>query len=610
MNERLPFLRKKSMGLPLNPGVYLMKNKQGQIIYIGKAKILKNRVSQYFGSQNKHSVKVVKMISNVYDFDYILTDSEFEALILECTLIKQHMPKYNVLLKDDKGYHYIKITNTNWKKLTTEKKKVNDGDEYIGPYTGAFIVNQTLDEAKKMFKLPKCSKNFPKDIRGSRPCLNYFINQCIAPCSGKVSKQEYNEAVEFAIEFIKGGSAKVIKQMKEKMFEYSENLEFEKAAKIRDRIDAIKKMSEKQKVMSVTIKNQDVFALEQSEDKICVMVFRFENGCLFDSEHFVLDKDEDFEKFRYDFILSYYSIRSDIPKRITLDGKVQDEELLTMWLTEKAKRKVEITVPQKGEQLQIVNMCKKNAREKLYENIGRANKKEQALTELATLLGLEDLPRYIESYDISHTAGQDNVAGMVVFKDGKPFKSAYKRFQIKEANGGDDCASMRETVERRFLKYFEQKEIDRGFKTLPDLILLDGGQAQLNTVLDVLKRFNLQIPVFGMVKDNKHKTRAITTSNREITISVKRQAFTLVSKIQEEVHRFAISYHHKKHSLKFKNSGLTRIKGIGQAKANILLKHFKTIKEISSSSVENLNKVKGISFTDAQNIFEYFNQNQ
>ncbi len=606
MNQRLSVLRKKAMGLPQNPGVYIMKNKQGTIIYIGKAKSLKNRVSQYFGSQNRHTIKVLKMVSNVYDFDYILTDSEFEALLLECSLIKQHKPKYNILLKDDKGYHYIKISNDEWRKITAEKKKLNDKSEYIGPYTSAFIVKQALDEAQKIFKLPQCSKEFPRDIGKGRPCLNYFINQCCAPCSGKVKKEEYDEAIDDAIEFLKGGSSKSIKEMEKRMQQYSENLEFEKAARIRDRIIAINKMNEKQKVIATGIKEQDVFAIEQSEKNACVAVLRFSQGRLVDTEHFILEKDEDLPKMRAELIKSYYSMRDMIPPRITIDGQIQDLQLLSQWLSDKAGRKVTMTVPQKGEQLRIIEMCKKNAREKLFEKTGRSDKNLQALTELASLLGLSELPRYIESYDISHTAGCDNVAGMIVFKDGVPFKSGYKRFQIKDAPGGDDCAAMQEVLSRRFARYDEQKETGKGFGKLPDLILLDGGQAQLNAVLEVMKKFNLKIPVFGMVKDNKHKTRAIANSGSEIEITVKRQAFTLVSKIQEEVHRFAIGYHHQKHSKNSRNSTLIQINGIGQTKANILLREFKTIQAIKSASIEELSSVKGISLTNARDIYSYF----
>ncbi|MEG1614750.1 MAG: excinuclease ABC subunit UvrC, partial [Oscillospiraceae bacterium] len=410
MNERMTFLRKKAMGLPQNPGVYIMKNKQGTIIYIGKAKSLKNRVSQYFGSQNRHTIKVLKMVSNVYDFDYIITDSELEALLLECSLIKQHKPKYNILLKDDKGYHYIKISDDSWRRITAEKKKLNDNAEYIGPYTSAFIVNQALDEAQKIFKLPQCSKEFPRDIGKGRPCLNYFIAQCAAPCSGKIKKDEYDEAIKDAIEFLKGGSAKSIKDMQRKMQEYSENLEFEKAARMRDRIVAIKKMNEKQKVVANGVKEQDVFAIEQGEKNACFAVLRFSQGKLFDTEHFIFDKGDELPTMRSELIMSYYSMRQTVPPKITIDGTTQDSALLSQWLSQKAGRKVTISVPKKGEQFKLVEMCKKNAREKLFEKTGRTDKNIQALTELASLLGLAELPRYIESYDISHTAGSDNVA--------------------------------------------------------------------------------------------------------------------------------------------------------------------------------------------------------
>lgn len=611
MNERLPILRKKANGLPKKPGVYIMKNKQGTIIYIGKAKSLKSRVSQYFGSQNRHTIKVLKMVSNVYDFDYIITDSEFEALLLECSLIKQHKPKYNILLKDDKGYHYIKISSGEWRKITAEKKQLNDNAEYIGPYTSAFIVNQALDEAKKIFKLPQCTKDFPKDIGKDRPCLNFFIEQCSAPCSGKVKKEDYDEAVDGAIEFLKGGSAKSIKDMQQKMQIYSENLEFEKAAKLRDRINAINRMNEKQKVISTTsIKEQDVFAIEQGEKKACFAVLRFTKGRLFDTEHFILEKDEDLPKLRFELILSYYSMRNNIPQRITIDGEIQDLDLLSKWLTDKAGRKVTITVPQKGEQLKLVQMCKKNAKEKLFEKTGRLSKSEQALSELANVLGLAELPRYIESYDISHTAGKDSVAGMIVFKDGAPFKSAYKRFEIKNAQGGDDYGAMQEVLQRRFARFVQEKETQKGFGKLPDLILLDGGQGQISAVMPVLKEFGIEVPVFGMVKDSKHKTRAIANGGSEISIKASRQAFTLVSNIQEEVHRFAIGYHHKKQSKNLKSTELMKIKGIGQAKSTALFKHFKTMSAIKSASIEELLSVKGITKVNANDIKNYFDENK
>lgn len=606
MNDRIPYLRKKSMKLPLNPGVYIMKNKSGEIIYIGKAKMLKNRVSQYFGSQNNHTLKVRKMVENVYDFDYILTDSEFEALVLECSLIKQHMPKYNILLKDSKGYSYVKITKGPFGRISACFKKENDGSTYLGPFTSGYSMRSMVEEANKIYKLATCNRKFPADIGKGRPCLNYFIGQCSAPCNGKITQEEYEENLNDAVEFLKGGQSQQIKQLKEQMEKFSEDLEFEKAAKIRDRINAMEKITSKQKVVSSVVKQQDVFAIVQSGEKACLHILRFNKGILFDSEDFIFDTQEDLPSARYELIISYYTFGRTIPKRITLDGEAEDMEVLSRWLSEKAGYKVTIGTVQKGEQASLVAMCRKNAAEKLAQYMGRAMKETAALDELKNLLGLKKVPEYIESYDISHTAGSDNVAGMIVFKNGSPYKKAYKRFMIKGFQGQDDYGSMREVLTRRFERYLDENETDEGFKTLPDLILLDGGHGQINAVKPVLESLSLNVPLYGMVKDDKHRTRAIAVDGGEVAITSKRQAFTLVSEIQEEVHRFAITYHKSKHSKNSLETKLTEIEGIGDKKAKLLLKHFKTMKAISSASVEELNSVDGISKTNAEKIYKYF----
>ncbi len=606
MNDRIPYLRKKSMKLPLNPGVYIMKNKSGEIIYIGKAKMLKNRVSQYFGSQNNHTLKVRKMVENVYDFDYILTDSEFEALVLECSLIKQHMPKYNILLKDSKGYSYVKITKGPFGRISACFKKENDGSTYLGPFTSGYSMRSMVEEANKIYKLATCNRKFPADIGKGRPCLNYFIGQCSAPCKGKITQEEYEENLNDAVEFLKGGQSQQIKQLKEQMEKFSEDLEFEKAAKIRDRINAMEKITSKQKVVSSVVKQQDVFAIVQSGEKACLHILRFNKGILFDSEDFIFDAQEDLPSARYELIMSYYTFGRTIPKRITLDGEAEDMEVLSQWLSEKAGYKVTIGTVQKGEQASLVAMCRKNAAEKLAQYMGRAMKETAALDELKNLLGLKKVPEYIESYDISHTAGSDNVAGMIVFKNGSPYKKAYKRFMIKGFQGQDDYGSMREVLTRRFERYLDENETDEGFKTLPDLILLDGGHGQINAVKPVLESLGLNVPLYGMVKDDKHRTRAIAVDGGEVAITSKRQAFTLVSEIQEEVHRFAITYHKSKHSKNSLETKLTEIEGIGDKKAKLLLKHFKTMKAISSASVEELNSVDGISKTNAEKIYKYF----
>lgn len=606
MNERLPYLRKKSMSLPLTPGVYLMKNKKGEIIYVGKAKALKNRVSSYFGSQNNHTAKVRKMVENVEDFDYIMCDSEFEALVLECSLIKQHSPKYNILLKDDKGYHYIKITSNGWKNILAVKQRFDDGAEYIGPYTGSYGVTNAVAEAKKIFLLPQCSKVFPRDYNKSRPCLNYFIGQCAAPCAGKTTAEAHAEAVEQAIDFIVNGSGKAVEALTEKMLAASENLEFEKAAKLRDRINAIKKVSEKQKVVAASVEEQDVFAVVCSEEKACLSVIRFRNSRLYDNEDFIIDAPENMPEARHELLRSYYSMRDFVPRRITVDGEIADSDVLCEWLSSLAGRKVTAVCPQRGEQHSLVEMCRSNAAQKLAIYLGKTGRATAALDELATLLGLKSPPKFIESYDISHTAGSENVAGMVVFKDGAPFKKSYRRFAIKGFTGQDDYASMAEVIERRILRYFEEKDSGEGFGRLPDLILLDGGSGQVNAVKPVLEKYGLDIPLFGMVKDSHHRTRAIACSGDELSLTSKRAAFTLVSTIQEEVHRYSVEYHRNRRKKASLSSSLTSINGIGESRCKALLRHFKTVKAVSQASVEELAAVKGMNKIAAQAVFEAF----
>ncbi len=600
-------LRKKAMALPLQPGVYIMKNKDRKIIYIGKAKKLKNRVSSYFGSHSNHSLKVIRMVENVDDFDYILCDSEFEALVLECSLIKQHQPKYNILLKDDKGYNYIKITKEQFPRIRECKQMLDDNATYIGPYTSNFSVKQAVEETLKIFKLPRCNKKFPKDYGKSRPCLNGFMGICSAPCAGRIKQEEYANNVEDAIAFLKGGSVKAVRQMQEQMQELSENLQFEEAAKLRDRIRAIKNLEEKQKVVSINVPEEDVFALVNSKKKACFEVIRFEHGKLTDTEFWLIDSVDDLAQSRFELIERYYSMRDRIPSRIAVDGEIADEELLKSFLESKRGKKLEFIHPQKGEHLSIVNMCISNANEHLAQQQGRLGKELATLEELRGLLGLEKLPEYIESYDISHTFGADNVAGMVVFHNGRPMKSAYKRFAIKGFDGQNDVGSMREVLTRRFNHYYNDEE-GSTFKILPDLILLDGGEPQVNAVLPVVRSMGLNVPIFGMVKDNKHRTRAIAVNGGEIEINSHRKVFTLVSSIQEEVHRFAITYHHNKHKKSTLSTLLTKIEGIGDAKAKALLKHFKTVTAIKNASVEELAETDGISKRNAERIFEFYHQ--
>lgn len=606
MADRLRRLKDKANKLPLTPGVYIMKNKDGKIIYIGKAKALKNRVSQYFGSQEKHLPKVRKMVENVEDFDYILTDSEFEALVLECSLIKQNMPKYNILLKDDKGFSYIKVTNGDWQNIYAVLQKDDPDAEYIGPYTAGFSVTKAVEEAKKIFKLPTCSRVFPRDIGKGRPCLNFHLGLCCAPCSGKLRNSEYKKNLNDALDFLKNGSQETVRRLTAQMEEAAEELDFERAAKLRDTIRSIEKVSSSQKVVSSTYKVQDVFALCVMEGKACFAVLRFENNRLSDSEHFFTEEGESVPDMRAEFITAYYSMNRKIPPRIETDGEVSGKEDIEKWLSEKRGSGVSIVIPQKGEQARLVEMCRSNAMQKISEKYMGREKDKEGLEELSLMLGLSEIPEYIEAYDISHTGGSDNVAGMVVFKDGKPLKSAYRRFAIKGFSGQDDYGSMAEVLERRFQEYYKYKENGAGvgFARLPDLILLDGGKGQVNAVLPVLKEYNIDAPVFGMVKNSKHRTSAISTGGGRIDFNARKKAFVLVTNIQDEVHRYAVAYHRKKHTKSALTASLTEIKGIGEKKAKNLIIKFKTLDNIRNADIAALTEVPGITEANAVEIIK------
>ncbi len=602
-------LRAKAMKLPLSPGVYIMKNKQDEIIYIGKAKALKNRVSQYFGSDKHHQEKVRQMVMNVDHFDYILCGSEFEALVLECSLIKQHKPKYNILLKDDKGYSYIRISNDEWRKVSFTMQKNDDGAEYLGPYMSAWYAKNAADSALKIFGLPSCNKSFPRDCGKGRPCLNYYIKQCCAPCSGKVSLKNYSERVNSAIDFLKNGDAQAIRLMTRQMNEAAERMDFELAARLRDRIGAVKKLNEKQQVVAARLPEQDAVCMMTEGEDAAFAVLRFHDGRLYDKEDFLIKdfgKGSDGASARAEFLKRYYTMRQNIPPVIALDETPEDEALLLEWLSQKRGKTVKFIYPQKGEQQKILSMCRRNAAEKLAQSHGHLGHELSALDELASLLGLSAPPEYIESYDISNLMGSENVAGMVVFRSGRPLKSAYRKFAIKGFVGQDDYASMHEVLTRRFEEYFKLKDTGEGFGRLPDLILLDGGKGQVAAVRPVLKRFGLDIPLFGMVKDGSHRTRAITDEGQEISITSKRQAFTLVSSIQDEVHRFAIGYHRasrKKHTI---SSTLTEIEGVGTERAKSLLSYFKTIRRIKEADVEELLQADKMNRPAAEAIYRHF----
>ena len=601
--SRLSRLKKRANRLPLLPGVYIMKNKNDEIIYIGKAKALKNRVTQYFGGGSGHTAKVRKMVSNVDHFEYIVCDSEFEALILENSLIKQNQPKYNILLKDDKGYSYVKITNDKWKKITFSRSADKRG-EYIGPYSSLYVVKETVDEARKIFKLPDCSRSFDKP---SKPCLNYHIGICDAPCRGKMSLGSYLENVNAAVDFIKHGGAdsETEAELNKKMLAAAERLDFETAAKLRDRINAMKRIREKQKVVRATYKSEDVIASALLGETAAVSVFIFRNYRLCDKQVFLFDGISDRESLYEEFLQRYYLEKEDIPARVLIDVSA-DFSATGRWLTEKSGHSVSFINPKLGEQKALLDMCLNNAAETLSQKAERTGREMSVLDEMARLLGLPSAPRYIEAYDISNTAGSENVAGMIVYKDGRPFKPAYKRFKIKSFLGQDDFRSMAEVLDRRFTEY--EKGEDEGFAVLPDLILLDGGLGQMSAVRPVLEKHGITVPLFGMVKDSKHRTRAIAAEGGDISIKSNRAAFTFITGIQDEVHRFAIGYHKQRRSRSMLASELTEIEGIGKARAAALLKHFKTVKAIKAATADELAAAPGMTKAAADAVYKHFHE--
>lgn len=625
-NPRLDYLRDKVKKLPLNPGIYIMKDKKGQIIYIGKAKALKNRVSSYFRSVDKHTPKVYRMVENVWDFEYIVTSSEFEALVLECSFIKQHSPKYNILLKDDKGYHYIRIGNGEYGKITASHQPQKDGARYLGPYLSGYVVNQTVDEVNKAFLLPTCTRNFPQDIGKQRPCLNFHIKQCMAPCSGKISAEEYAEALEEAVNFLKGSGSNIQKVLTEKMMQASENLQFEKAARYRDRIRAIQGLNENQKVVSIRYEEEDVIALVQSSIKCCAVVLQFRDYRLVDKEYFMLDEMAEFsdaaffgneegkqdqimenvlKELRTQFVLSYYNMKNSVPKAVVLDGESSCAEELEKYLCKKAGRNVQLLLPQKGDQMKLLQMAKENASQQIAERTKRTSREISALDELARLLGLHQIPNYIEAYDISNIGTQTIVAGMVVFEGGRPLKGAYRKFSVRSVVGKpDDYASMREVITRRLERYSQHKEEGVGFGRLPDLILLDGGKGHVATVKPIVQQMGFDIPIFGMAKDDRHRTRTIATEDGELSVSSFHSAFDMLTNIQDEVHRFSITYSRSKHQNRAMDSVLRSVEGIGEKRAKNLFLRFRTLKAMEAATLEQLEETPSMTHLTALNLYQ------
>ena len=627
-NPRLEYLREKVKKLPLQPGIYIMKDKKGQIIYIGKAKALKNRVSSYFRSVEKHTPKVYRMVENVWDFEYIVTSSEFEALVLECSFIKQHTPKYNILLKDDKGYHYIRVGGGEYGKITACHQPQKDGARYLGPYISGYVVKQTVDEVNKVFLLPTCNRNFPQEIGKQRPCLNYHIKQCMAPCSGKISPQEYTEALEEAVSFLKGSSANIQKILTQKMMQAAEAMQYEKAARYRDRIRAIQGLAENQKVVSIRYEEEDVIALVQSSVKCCAVVLQFRDYRLVDKEYFMLDELSEFaqnasltdskeqavepmmQELRTQFVLRYYDMKQQVPKAVVLDGPPSCQQELEEYLCQKAQRSVQLLLPQKGDQMKLLQMAKENASQQIAEQTRRTSREISALDELARLLGLHQVPNYIEAYDISNIGSETIVAGMVVFEGGRPLKGAYRKFSVRSVVGKpDDYASMREVLTRRLERYEQHKKEGVGFGRLPDLILLDGGRGHVAAVKPLVRQMGFDIPIFGMAKDDRHRTRTIATEDGELSVSSFRAAFDLLTSIQDEVHRFSIGYSRSKHASRAMESVLRSVEGIGEKRAKNLFLRFRTLKAMEAATVEQLEETPGMTHLTALNLYRYLHEN-
>lgn len=607
MNERLPYLREKTSKLTTSPGVYKMKNALGHIIYIGKAKNLKNRVTSYFRESADHTPKVAKMVENVYDYDFIVTDTEYEALVLECSLIKQHKPKYNILLKDDKGYHYIHISADQYPKITAQNQPSGSGI-ILGPYVSPSVTKQTVAEVNKAFMLPTCKKKFPcRTVVNKKPCLNYHIKQCIGVCTGKISAYEYSEIIEQAIEYIKSGSKESVEKLQAQMLEASENLEFEKAAKLRDRIQSIQKAAQTQKIIDSDIASSDIVASVSNTVGTAVSVIVYRNGRLVDKNSYFFEGVFADDEMLEDFLVQYYSESMDIPKNIFLSDDIPDKEIISELLKEHCGHAVHVLYRQKGNMMKYIMLARNNASELLSLHAGRTGKELVALEELSKILGLKNPPEYIEAYDISNLGSSAMCASMVVFENGRPMKKMYKKFSIKNVLIQNDYACMHEVLERRFRRYLDENETDEGFKRKPDLIFLDGGKGQVNAVEPYLREMGIDVPVFGIVKDSKHRTRAISTGGEEISVSSIRQAFALITNIQDEMHRCAITYQKKLHSKITFDSRITQVKGIGEKKALKLMTHFKTIEALKKANIDEISRVAGVNSTIAEELIDKLN---
>lgn len=596
---------------PDRPGVYIMKDDRDRIIYIGKAKNLKKRIKQYFRNKDNLDVKTQVLVSQIANIEYIVTETELEALILECSLIKKHRPRYNILLKDDKNFPYIRVTmEEDYPRLTLARKMKRDGSSYFGPYRSSHYVKQTIDAINRLFRVRSCSKKIGSR-NGDRACLNYHIGRCMAPCQGGVSREEYRGIIRQICLFLSHRLGELISMLEKEMEQASRGLDFEKAARIRDQIEAFKAMAEKQIVVTTSRTDQDVLAFARSGNSACMQVFFIRDGKLLEREHYFLEDIEGVSDLRLmtEFVKRFYSATAFIPKEILLGCDIDEKDIIRQWLKDKKGGAVDLKVPQRGDKKQIVEMAKENAVQ-LLDHFSEKMKREReeaygALEELYNALTLDEFPFRIEAFDISNIQGVQQVGSMVVFEEGRPKKNDYRRYKLKEGFGPDDYRSMREMVERRYKKCIGNDDVE-----LPQLVLVDGGRGQVSSVEQALRELGLNLTVCGMVKDDRHRTRGIIRNGREIPLEGYKRAYRLVASIQDEAHRFAVSYHRSLRSSAQVRSALDGIKGIGRKRRKALLQHFGDINKIKEANMEQLAEVEGMNRAAAQRVYEFFNKSE
>lgn len=609
-------LQTKLENLPTNPGVYLMKNDQGEIIYVGKAVNLRNRVRSYFRELKPEQAKTKALVKHIADLEYILADNELEALVLECNLIKKYKPKYNISLKDDKTYPYLKITNEDYPQVLVTRKVLRDGARYFGPYPSVNELRNSLELIRKIFPFRSCRQ---KVFTNDRPCLNAHIQMCYAPCIGRISKEEYNAMIDQIALFFEGKQDGLVKRLRQEMEQAAENLQFEQAARLRDQLQGIEQIMTQQKAVLGSDGDEDVIAMARGLNQCCVQIFFIRNGKIVGRENYFLRGTDDSSRGEVitSFMKQFYLNCQFIPRNILLETELEEQDILEQWLTEKKESRVYLKVPKRGQAKELVELVGRNALEALtkqeLEDSYQQQRTTGALEQLQQILGLPQLPQRMECYDISNTQGTESVASMVVFADGKPKKDQYRRFKIKTVEGANDYASLREVLLRRFRRGLEEQadeNTEGKFHILPDMIMMDGGRGQVNIALQVLQELGLDIPVCGMVKDNHHRTRGLYYQNEEISIDTQSEPFLLITRMQDEAHRFAITYHRSLRGKRNLTSILDDIPGVGEKRKKNLLKHFGSFTKIREASVEQLAEADGISKAVAEEIYTYLRTHQ